>query len=107
MLNIIYKGEIVRNAVRFNPKNWQGVPMETDQLLDAVGRLFNILDQRKIDYLLVGGIALLQYIEGRNTEDINLIIAASALNALPEIEITRQDEHFAQGQMESLVLIFC
>lgn len=80
--------------------------MDSDQLLDAVARLFKLLDQREVDYLLVGGIAMLQYVEGRNTEDIDLIIAASSLNILPEIEITRQDEYFAQGHMDSLSVDF-
>ena len=75
-------------------------------LLQAVDRLFDLLEQRKVDYLLVGGIALLQYVDGRNTEDIDLIVAVSALERLPEVQIGRQDEFFAQGQMEGLRIDF-
>ena len=38
-------------------------------LFQAVDRLFGLLEHRKIAYVLVGGIALLQYVDGRNTED--------------------------------------
>ena len=55
-------------------------------LSQAVDRLFDLLEQRKVDYLLVGGIALLQYVDGRNTEDIDLIVAVSALERLPEVQ---------------------
>jgi hypothetical protein len=54
-------------------------------LLDAVGRLFGLLEERAIDYLLVGGIALLQYVEGRNTETIELLLAPSFLDQVDEI----------------------
>ena len=39
--------------------------MSDSALLDAVDRLFGLLEDRGIEYLLVGGIALLQYVEGR------------------------------------------
>ena len=53
-------------------------------------------------YLLVGGIALLKYIEGRNTEDIDLIMAVSSLDKLPEIRIVDQNEYFARGEFNEL-----
>ena len=52
--------------------------------------------------MLVGGIALLQYIEGRNTEDIDLIMSLSSLERLPEIEITSLDTNFARGKFGEL-----
>lgn len=76
--------------------------MNTDTLLQAVVRLFAILRERKIEYVLVGGIALLQYIDGRNTEDIDLIMAPESLKKLPEIEVSSQDVNFARGRFDSL-----
>lgn len=38
-----------------------------DILIETVSRFFSLLRERQIDYVLVGGIALLQYVEGRNT----------------------------------------
>jgi predicted nucleotidyltransferase len=94
--------EVIRNAVVFNTKNWHGNSMNTDTLLENVARLFDLLHEREIAYLLVGGVALLQYVEGRNTQDIDLIMALSSLKKLPEIKIGRQDTNFAHGQLGEL-----
>ena len=98
----VHIGQVVRNAVVFNFRNWRGKPLNTDTLLQTVGRLFALLHERQIEYVLVGGVALLQYIEGRNTEDIDLIMALPSLNKLPEIQIASQDANFARGQFDDL-----
>lgn len=95
-------GKVIRDATVFNPQNWQKGTVNTDALLESVARLFGLLHERKVDYVLVGGIALLNYIEGRNTEDIDLIMALSALEKLPEIKITNRDNDFARGQFDDL-----
>lgn len=77
-----------------------------EDLLQAVSNLFNLLEQRKTSYVLVGGIALLQYIEGRNTEDIDLILNMTALRTLPEIDITSKSEYFARGTYQGLQIDF-
>lgn len=100
--NGISIGNIVRNAVVFNFKRWHESGVNSDSLLQSVDRFFTLLDERGVDYLLVGGIALLQYIEGRNTEDIDLIMASSSLEDLPEILITSQDADFARGKIDEL-----
>src|SRR3972149_7262032 len=98
----VHIGKIVRNAVVFNLKRWHGDALNADSLLQTVSRLFALLRERQIEYALVGGIALLQYIEGRNTEDIDLIMALSSLEKLPEIEVTSQDIYFARGRFDEL-----
>ena len=95
-------GEIVRNGVIFDLKNWSGDTMNEDNLKTTVERLFSLLSERQMDYVLVGGVALLQYVEGRNTQDIDLIMALSSLERLPEIELTERDENFARGTFEGL-----
>ena len=95
-------GNIIRNAVVFNVRNWPGDAMSTDSLLESVERLFILLETRKIEYVLVGGIALLHYVEGRNTEDLDLIMALSSLDKLPEIKIVSQDMYFVRGEYEGL-----
>jgi hypothetical protein len=50
--------------------------------------LFALLRDRRVSYLLVGGVALLRYIDGRNTDDIDLILAVDDLKRVPEIVIT-------------------
>lgn len=98
----VHIGKIIRDANAFNPQNWGKSDMNTDALLQSVARLFDLLREREIDYVLVGGIALLNYIEGRNTEDIDLIMALPALKELPEIVITTQDADFVRGKFGDL-----
>lgn len=95
-------GSIVRNAVAFNFKNSPEVIMSADSLLSQVERLFDLLESRKVDYVLVGGIALLTYVEGRNTQDIDLIMASPSLAKLPEIKIESRDMYFARGKFGEL-----
>ena len=95
-------GSVLRNAVTFNFKNRPEVIMNADSLLAQVEQLFHLLDSRKTDYVLVGGIALLTYVEGRNTQDIDLIMALPSLTKIPEIKITSQDMYFARGQFGEL-----
>ena len=88
---------VIRNAVAFNVKNWLGGEMNSDSLIQSVQDFFAVLEQRKIDYVLAGGIAILHYVEGRNTQDLDLLMAVSALEKLPELKIATQDMYFVQG----------
>ena len=49
---------------------------------------------------------MLQYVQGRNTEDIDLILSTSSLQKLPEITITSQDDDLACGIFENLQIDF-
>lgn len=98
----VHIGEVIRNAVVFNPETTQDILMNSDLLFDTVARFFSLLREREIDYVLVGGIALLQYVEGRNTEDIDLIMAVSALEKLPELTLETRDGDFARGKFGNL-----
>jgi hypothetical protein len=98
----LHVGDIIRNAVVFNFKNWQSDKMASESLLETVDRLFSMLHEWEIDYVLVGGIAVLQYVEGRNTEDIDLIMALSSLKKLPEVELVSQEDDFARGLFQGL-----
>lgn len=98
----VHIGEVIRNAVLFNPGNPQDRLMNSDSLIETVGQFFTLLSEREIDYVLVGGIALLQYVEGRNTEDIDLIMAVSALERMPELDVSTRDVDFARGKFGEL-----
>lgn len=98
----VHIGHVIRDAVVFNFKNWRGDKVNIDFLPQTVARLFALLHERQIEYLLVGGVALLQYVDGRNTEDIDLIMAVSSLEKLPEIQIISQDENFVHGKFNEL-----
>jgi len=95
-------GNIIRNAVVFNVKNWLGGTMNSDSLIQSVQDFFAVLEQRKIDYVLVGGIALLHYVEGRNTQDLDLLMALSSLEKLPELKVSDQDTNFVRANYNEL-----
>jgi hypothetical protein len=98
----IHIGKVVRNALVFSLSDpWGGIVSDS-ALLDTVDGLFSLLEERRTDYLLVGGIALLQYVEGRNTEYIALIMALSSLDRLPEIRKIGEERDFARGDYEGL-----
>lgn len=99
-------GDVIRHGVVFNPRNWGQVDMNENQLLDATRTLFDLLHNRSISYVLVGGIAMLQYVEGRNTQDIDLIIAVPSLKKLPEVRIESRDENFGRGYFGTLQIDF-
>ncbi|HEX4965549.1 MAG TPA: hypothetical protein VF173_32365 [Thermoanaerobaculia bacterium] len=99
-------GQVVRNARIFNFRNFRDLPrdpLSDSNLLETVERLFKLLEERRIEYLLVGGIAILQYVDGRNTEDIDLIMALSSLELLPELEkVSQEKDDFARADFAGL-----
>lgn len=95
-------GNIIHYASVFNFRKHSENMKNTDRLPENVSELFLLLNNRQTDYLLVGGIALLQYVEGRNTEDIDLIMALSSVEKLPEISIMGRDADFLRGDFKGL-----
>lgn len=95
-------GDVIRNAVVFNIKNWLGGKMNADSLIQSVQDFFTLLEERKIDYVLVGGIAILHYIEGRNTQDLDVLMAVSSLEKLPELKVASQDMYFVRASYNQL-----
>lgn len=102
--NQIHIGTVIRNAAALNLTNWMGdsAMANPDSLLETVQRLFALLDERRVRYVLVGGVALLTYVEGRNTEDIDLIMTMPALKRMPEIHVLEREQDFARGKFEGL-----
>ncbi len=89
-------GTIISNGILSNPKNWSRMnptPLNPNTLTD----LFALLKQRQADYLLVGGIAMLNYVEGRNTQDIDFLMSPADLANIPELVIASQDQNFARA----------
>jgi hypothetical protein len=90
---------VLANGQAFDLKNYaersaMSIPAD---LSIPVNHLFDLLAQRQIPYLLVGGVAMLCYVEGRNTQDIDLLIDPIALAQLPELVIHSQDKNFARA----------
>lgn len=99
-------GQVIRKAIVFNFRNHSPKAVNTDALLALVAQFFALLKERQINYMLVGGVAMLQYVEGRNTEDLDLIIAVSSLGELPEVAVVSRDRNFARGQFGDLQIDF-
>jgi hypothetical protein len=95
-------GDVICNAAVFNIKNWLGGMMNSDSLIQSVQDFFTLLEQRKIDYVLVGGIVTLHYIEGRNTQDMGVLTAVSSLEKLPELRVSSQDMDFVRASYNEL-----
>jgi hypothetical protein len=101
--NLIHIGETIVNGVLFDPKNteaWRS--MDVEGLYRSAPRLFDLLDERGVKYVLVGGIAMLAYVEGRNTQDIDLIVSAADLAKMPELRIEEQNIEFARAWLGEL-----
>jgi hypothetical protein len=82
---------IVQAAHAFDPKSKMN-----DDLKPAIFSLFDELQKNAVDYLLVGGVALLSYVDGRNTQDIDLIISANDIGKMPW-NGRAQDEDFGSA----------
>jgi hypothetical protein len=96
---------ILIGAQVLNHDAWDGIsgsiPSES-QLSGDIRDLLKLLRDRGTPYLLVGGIALLKYIEGRNTEDIDLLISVDSLKSLPELVVEDRNPYFARARFKSL-----
>jgi hypothetical protein len=71
--------------------------MDDGGLIEATRRFIQALEKDAIPHVLVGGLAVLQYVAGRNTRDIDLIIATKDLERLPDFHLEEQNEWFATG----------
>lgn len=72
-----------------------------------VEAFFDLLEERGVACLLVGGVAMLIHVRGRNTEDIDLVISLPDQHRLePEVEVLERDAFFAKARFRSLPVDF-
>ena len=103
----VHIGEVLGHGIIFDPRNREKLSsMDFDELMASVPRLFDLLDERGVGYVLVGGIAMRVHVSGRNTQDIDLIVPADALERLPEIQILDRNATFAHGEFGKLHIDF-
>lgn len=92
--------QIIKNDMGFNPE------ISTHQDVgSALSSLFQNLKEKKIDYVLVGGVALQAYIDGRNTQDIDIIINQDQLGLISWNPII-QDENFGRAEYHGIRVDF-
>lgn len=89
--------EIIYSANAFNTQNWtKGYKMDFGNLPNSVDKFLKLLSQNDIDIVIVGGIALLSYIQDRNTQDLDLIVSKADFRKLaPSLKVVETDENFA------------
>ena len=102
--------EIVRDANDFDTRRWlknQMPMMNTALLPDDAKSFLRLLEREQIDYCLVGGIALLAYVEERNTKDIDVIIGVGDLELVrPFLTVLDEDKFFLNAKFNELRVDF-
>lgn len=73
-------------------------------LHDQAALLFDRLRAHRVTFVLVGGLALLQYVPARSTVDIDLIVALAHLRRVPELVIESSNPNFARCHFGDLVV---
>ena len=102
-------GATIAYGVMFDPKNSaKARSMDFNQLHSSVSSLFDLLEQRQTDFVLVGGIAVLAYVGGRNTQDIDLLLSRDAVASLPEFAVESENSELLRayfGELQVDVLL--
>lgn len=60
-----------------------GREMPVENIRSSLRDLFTDLEMNGVDYVLVGGVALLAFVEGRNTQDVDLIVDPTQAQHMP------------------------
>ena len=103
--------QVLLDAWEADPRRWMNPPQQlregelskpTMPVPQDAMDLFRLLHERRVDYLLVGGMAMLTYVKGRNTKDVDLLMSVSALEKLPELKIEDRNDFFARGKFKSI-----
>jgi hypothetical protein len=89
--------QIIENGQVFNLRR----EIVMDDLRHVVRSLFLSLHAAKVDYLLVGGVALLSYVQGRNTQDVNIIIDPAQVQQV-SWQATIQDRDFGTADYQGI-----
>jgi len=103
--------QVLLDAWEADPRRWMNAPAQLREgpspapampvPQDALD-LFRLLAERRVDYLLIGGLAMLTYVKGRNTKDVDLLLSLEASREIPELEILERQDFFARAQFRSV-----
>jgi len=102
--------EVLLDAWEVGSHRWKATPLQLKEGIDAEPpplpqdslALFRALQEEGIPYLLVGGVAMLTYVRGRNTKDVALLMSVGSMQRLPELNLRNQEEFFARGRFRSV-----
>lgn len=103
--------QVLLDAWEVGSHQWRGTPLQLREggeipwpapvPQDAVA-LFQTLHERGTSYLLVGGMALLTYLQGRNTKDVDLLMSLQAMRQIPELQIEDRKDCFVRAHFRSV-----
>ena len=93
---------VIRDATISSPHS----SMNEEDLLRTTRDFIATLATKEIPHVLVGGLAVLQHIEGRNTRDIALIFAIEDIDRLPDFVMRERNEWFGSGDIGPLRVDF-
>lgn len=103
--------EVLLDAWEVGAHQWTNTPLQLREgpipkppapvPQDAI-ELFRVLNERQVPYLLVGGMAMLTYVQGRNTKDVDLLMSAAAMNQIPELKIEDRNDCFVKAHFRSV-----
>lgn len=98
----------IYDANAFNIQNWKnGFPIDYDMLPELVTKFLNLLEEKQVDFAIVGGIAYLAYIQDRNTKDLDILLSVTELEKIiDDVEIINQDANFANAIFEGMRVDF-
>jgi hypothetical protein len=98
----------IYDANAFNIRNWRdGFPIDYDMLPELVIKFLNLLEEKQVDFCIVGGIAYLAYIQDRNTKDLDILISSAELDKIIDyVEITNKDINFTNAVFEGMQIDF-
>lgn len=100
MTQLLHPGSVIAFAKGANlAKRERSMSLDYESL---VSEFLQLMRNRDVPFVVVGGIALLQHIRGRNTQDIDLIISSPGLAQIPELEIRERNDMFAVGDFRGL-----
>lgn len=98
----------IYDANAFNIQNWKnGFKHDPDMLPETTINFLNLLEERAVDYCIVGGIAYLAYIQDRNTKDLDILISVAELEKIiDEVDVTNADVNFTNAEFGGLKIDF-
>lgn len=103
--------QVLLDAWEVGSHQWNGTPLQlregqTEAPPPPVPRdaldLFRVLHEQQLPYLLVGGIAMLTYVEGRNTKDVDLLMSLEAMQQVPELQVEERNDCFVRARFRTV-----
>lgn len=115
-VSLLRVGQVLLDAWETGAHQWTESPLRAAELKDAPSPampiprdaldLLRFLQGSGTPYLLIGGMAMLTYVPGRSTKDVDLLISMEAMRTVPELKVEDENEFFARGRFRSLQVNF-